>query len=813
MTKIENLPAKLRETGLFCCWRYEEGEGDKKPRKVPYNPRTGGRAQSNNPDTFAPLEVAMAASGPYDGLGVGVFNSLGAIDIDHCIEETGEISEMAVAVMSKMQAYTEYSPSGRGLRILFNASGFQYDKAKYYIKNDDLGLEVYIAGNTSRFVTLTGNALTSGLDLEERGEQLTAVLEKYMIRPAKPTLSAAPSGPVENAGPLDDMALIELAKRSKNGAEFTNLWAGDTSAYGGDDSRADMALCNALAFWTGRDAERVDRLFRQSGLMREKWDRPTGGSTYGAITVQEAVKTCAVVYDPVGYRRQAAQEGDALDWGDEIGSGQFAPLDPFKPPDTSRLPAFPVECLPPVLRDMAVAAAENLQVAVDMAAVAELAIISLCVQGKFIINPKPGWLEQLNLYTAIVARPSDRKTPVLSLMARPVYTFEKEENERRAPQVEEYRAKRRVLQKKIANLEELAAKPTPPKGKPVNMDDITELQYELADLEREAVNPLRLLADDTTPEALASLMAANDGRMGIVSDEGGVFDILAGKYSNGKANLDVFLKAYSGAPIRIDRKGRPPESIDHSALTMLLMVQPAVLEAIMGNQDFAGRGFLARPLYSLPLSTVGHRVYESAPIPPQVEGAYSLLVETLLSIQDIGEARIIRVTPEAHQEAKRFFEALELRLADDLGDLGDLEGWGGKYHGQVMRVAGVLHCCLYGQQAAQVPLSVETMRAAEAIGEYFLAHAKAAFQIMGLMEDQETKDAKYILKRMKEDGRAEISKRDLYQLCNGKFSNVENMDACLSVLVKRGYLCVKKVKTRGRPTEKISINPELQKVQ
>ena len=55
MTKIENLPAKLRETGLFCCWRYEEGEGDKKPRKVPYNPRTGGRAQSNNPDTFAPL--------------------------------------------------------------------------------------------------------------------------------------------------------------------------------------------------------------------------------------------------------------------------------------------------------------------------------------------------------------------------------------------------------------------------------------------------------------------------------------------------------------------------------------------------------------------------------------------------------------------------------------------------------------------------------------------------------------------------------------------------------------------------------------
>lgn len=809
MTKIENLPAKLRETGLFCCWRYEEGAGDKKPRKVPYNPRTGGRAQSNNPDTFAPLEVAMAASGSYDGLGVGVFNSLGAIDIDHCIEETGEISEMAVAVMSKMQAYTEYSPSGRGLRILFNASGFQYDKAKYYIKNDDLGLEVYIAGNTSRFVTLTGNTLTSDWDLEERGEQLAEVLEKYMIRPAKATPPVTPRKPVE----LDDLGLIEQAKRGRNGTEFTALWAGDTSAYGGDESRADLALCNALAWWTNRDAERVDRLFRQSGLMREKWDRPTAGSTYGAITVQEAVDTCTGGYAPEAYRRQAVQGGDALDWGDEIGSGQFAPLDPFKPPDTSALPVFPVECLPPVLRDMATAAAENLQVAVDMAAVAELAIISLCVQGKFIINPKPGWLEQLNLYTAIVARPSDRKTPVLSLLSRPVYAFEKEENERRAPQVEEYRTKRKVLLKKIANLEELAAKPTPSRGKPVSMDDITELQYELADLEREAVNPLRLLADDTTPEALASLMAANDGRMGIVSDEGGVFDILAGKYSNGKANLDVFLKAYSGAPIRIDRKGRPPEAIDHPTLTMLLMVQPVVLEAIMGNQDFAGRGFLARPLYSMPLSTVGHRIYESAPISPQVEGAYNFLVQNLLAIQDIGEARIIRVTPETHQEAKRFFEALELRLADDLGDLGDLEGWGGKLHGQVMRVAGVLHCCIYTQQAAQVPLSVETMQAAETIGEYFLSHAKAAFQIMGLLESQETKDAKYILKRMKEDGKTEISKRDLYQLCNGKFSNVESMEAGLNVLVKRGYLCISKVKTGGRPTEKIYMNPELQKVQ
>lgn len=160
MIQVNNLPAKLRETGLFCCWRYEERGG--KRTKVPYNPRTGGRAQSTNPATFSPLAVALAAleRGGYDGIGVGVFGNLGAIDIDHCISDTGEISEMALDIVQTMNSYTEYSPSGKGLCILFTVPAeFQYDKARYYINRQKIGLEVYIAGCTNKFVTLTGNVL------------------------------------------------------------------------------------------------------------------------------------------------------------------------------------------------------------------------------------------------------------------------------------------------------------------------------------------------------------------------------------------------------------------------------------------------------------------------------------------------------------------------------------------------------------------------------------------------------------------------------------------------------------------------------
>ena len=138
-----------------------------------------------------------------------------------------------------------------------------------------------------------------------------------MVRPTAkeppPTLGRALDwdSPIGSRAPmeLDDLTLIEKANQAKNGAQFAALWAGDTSAYDRDDSRADMALCDLLAWWTNGDAEQVDRLFRQSGLMREKWDRAQSGSTYGALTIQDAVGSMnGRGYDPAAYRQQSAAQ-------------------------------------------------------------------------------------------------------------------------------------------------------------------------------------------------------------------------------------------------------------------------------------------------------------------------------------------------------------------------------------------------------------------------------------------------------------------------------------------------------------------------
>ena len=85
-----------------------------------------------------------------------------------------------------------------------------------------------------------------------------------------------------------DEELINKARKGKYGGNFQKLWQGDTSGYG-SQSEADLALCNHLNFWTGGDPQRIDRLFRQSGLMRPKWDEQRGAQTYGAIFIAKTM--------------------------------------------------------------------------------------------------------------------------------------------------------------------------------------------------------------------------------------------------------------------------------------------------------------------------------------------------------------------------------------------------------------------------------------------------------------------------------------------------------------------------------------------
>ena len=444
------------------------------------------------------------------------------------------------------------------------------------------------------------------------------------------------------------------------------------------------------------------------------------------------------------------------------------------PFDEYGLPTFPVDALPEVIRRYVLAVAESTQTPVDMAAVEALGIVSLCCQGKYFIRGNADWTEPLNTYMVVIMEPAERKSSVLSMMIRPVEEYEKEENSRRNAEIVEGRMIQDKLEKEKRSLVERASK-----GKATE-EEVRAKAAELAKFE--PAKPLRLFVDDVTSEKLTSVLAENKGRAAVVSAEGGIFSIMSGLY-NRNVNIDVFLKGHSGDTIRVDRVGRASESIIHPALTMVLAVQPEVLNGLMSNNTFRGRGLTARFLYSMPKSTVGRRSFSAEPIPEGVKARYRDLIETILSGNN--EQEPISLDDGAAEVLEGLFNEVEGRLK---GDLAEIPDWAGKFVGSVLRISGILHVMKYPKDSMFDSVDKATMENAVTIGRYFLEHAKAAYSLMGA--DAVNKNAQYLLSAIKRERLAEFSRRDAMRLCR-RFKTAESLQPVLDRLCEYGYLAAK----------------------
>ena len=450
------------------------------------------------------------------------------------------------------------------------------------------------------------------------------------------------------------------------------------------------------------------------------------------------------------------------------------------PFDERNLPTFPVHTLPDTVRDYVTALAESMQTPVDMCACSVLAVLALCIQGKFKIQGKPDWIEPLNLYVVSIAEPSERKSAVISAVSKPIAAYEAEENERRAPEIVKSKMELNILEQKQKRIENEAAKN---KDK-VSSDEILDIANLIAKFK--VKKPLKLYVDDITTEKLISVLCES-GRTSIISSEGGIFDILKGQYSK-NVNIDVFLKAYSGDTIRVDRIGRPSESIKDPALTILLTVQPSVISGVMNNHTFRGRGLTARFLYCFPRSLVGTRCFNTEPIPNEAKSSYQDIIWDILD-EDKNEPEIITLSPDALKLLEKFAQELEPKLRGEYADISD---WAGKLVGTVLRFAGILtradrlRCAEFSSDNPQ-PLEVnaDTMQNAIALGSYFVQHAKVAYDLMGA--DETTEDAKYILNSVTKRRLNSFTRRDFMRFSK-RFSKAADMQTPLTMLVDRGFL-------------------------
>lgn len=262
--------------------------------KIPIDPKTGNPAKSNDPNTWGTYEQAkewMERDKSISGLGFMFGNSpYVGIDIDHCIQD-GKTSELAHKIITTFQSYTEISPSGTGVHII--CKGKLKGTGR---KNSELGLEIY---DTGRYFTVTENAIKAYPNVLECQKEIDELCQKYFSEKSKATSKSAQTVPKQQQiCHLEDEKLLEIARNSRNGTKFADLYAGNWQNYYKSQSEADIALCNMLAFWTGNDFDQIDRIFRSSGLMRDKWNQQHGINTYGDMTITKAVDTCEETFQP-----------------------------------------------------------------------------------------------------------------------------------------------------------------------------------------------------------------------------------------------------------------------------------------------------------------------------------------------------------------------------------------------------------------------------------------------------------------------------------------------------------------------------------
>lgn len=298
----ECIPNELKQLKQWVCWKKVKDDArPEKFKKVPVNAKTGGAAQSNNPATWCDYETAVQVSVKYTGIGFMFANGYFGVDIDDIRSEieayqTGDMDNIVAEFIHSLESYSEFSQSGNGIHIICKGHLPEGGRRKGKV-------EMYQEG---RFFIMTGNIAAEYAKIEDCTESIKLLHSKYIGNQEPIKTTSTTVLPLD----LDNEKLIEIALKSKQGQAFDLLYHGSWEGFYSNQSDADMAFCNMLAFWCAKDKVRMDMIFRQSGLMRDKWDRRTGNSTYGEITLNKAISSCQNVFSPGSYQSSSGTKED-----------------------------------------------------------------------------------------------------------------------------------------------------------------------------------------------------------------------------------------------------------------------------------------------------------------------------------------------------------------------------------------------------------------------------------------------------------------------------------------------------------------------
>jgi replicative DNA helicase len=477
-------------------------------------------------------------------------------------------------------------------------------------------------------------------------------------------------------------------------------------------------------------------------------------------------------------------------------------------------PAFPSDVFPHIVEQYVDAVAEETQTPRDLPAIVALGTLSAAVGGKFIVQPYPdkGWLEPVHLHAVAVAESGMRKSSVFSRMTAPVFAVERERQDEARLRIEEWESRDRALVNSLRSAEQAASKATPDGAKVTDEDAIrmAAVRDLMVHRNNRPVLP-RLVLDDATPEVAVQHMSQQGGTIAVMSAEAAFLSNIAGQYSD-RPKFDVLLKGFSGESLQTDRIGRESEHIPHACLTLCLSVQPKVIADLGKVPGFEDRGGVARLLAGFIPDERGFEDLDARSVPWSLETEWDRLVRKLLELpierSDTGDRtrQTLHLSPDAQRVFRAFQEAHQ-HLMRPRGALREIDKWGARLPGQVLRIASLLHVATHDSPQAHL-IEGASMNRAIKIGEYFAAHAFILHR--HITGHGGYTDALDLLEVAREMGPI-VPKREIHRRVRGqlRFRKADSLNAPLRVLEELHW--IRRVETPGggpgRPSEVYEINP------
>lgn len=486
------------------------------------------------------------------------------------------------------------------------------------------------------------------------------------------------------------------------------------------------------------------------------------------------------------------------------------------PPEPEPLP---VGVLPPALRDHARSVADSMQVPAELPALLALGCVSAALVGRVEVDVRSGWREPVGLYAASIFPPAGRKSPTYAAMTKPLREWEDEAIQCAAPRLMAAQDIVEVAERHLADAKTAAAK----QGAP--LEEVEAARLGLEDARAKVPPDGRLLAGDITPEAMVQRMAVQGGRLAILEPEPGPLQLLAGRYAD-TARLDEVKKAWSAEAITVDRVGRAPLRVPHPGLTMVLMLQPGVLEALQNKDAFRYEGVLGRVLWCRPRHRLGERL-TGPDVPPLDAGAdvrYSRALRSLLEMEpnntDGGGSPVphtLQLSPGATSLLHAWEAEVEKELADG-GRYAAIRDWAGKMVGQTVRVAALLELSRRAEEgrplvrAAIEPWAMEgAVRFLRALGSHALAVLSG-----DLGMDARSRLLRYVLDRavsvVRKLGEA-ATERELYRAVQGHaaITCMDDLRPLLDELQERKCLWFLEQPSGGGrpPSPQLEVHPDI----